>query len=110
EGAERSRIIAAVGPCIGGASYEVGPEFPAPFLAEDAANAGFFRAAPRSDRSLFDLGAYVEAKLRRLGLGAIERTGGDTCAEAERFFSWRRTSLRGETRFGHQLSAVALAP
>lgn len=109
-GARRGRIAAAVGPCIGGQSYEVGPEFPAPFLAEDAGNARFFDAAPRAGHSLFDLGAYVEAKLRRLGLSEVERTGGDTCAEPQRFFSWRRTCLRGEKRFGHQLSAIALAP
>ena len=33
-GARRERIEVVVGPCIGPQSYEVGPEFPAPFLAE----------------------------------------------------------------------------
>jgi len=37
-GARRERVQAAIGPCIAGASYEVGPEFPAPFLAQDAGN------------------------------------------------------------------------
>ncbi|HZT52013.1 MAG TPA: peptidoglycan editing factor PgeF [Stellaceae bacterium] len=110
EGALRARIRAGVGPCIGGASYEVGPEFPAPFLAERADNAGFFVAASRPGHFLFDLGAYVEAKLRRLGLGAVARSGGDTCAEAARFFSWRRTCLDGQRQFGHLLSAICLAP
>ncbi len=32
-GAVRGRIEAAIGPCIAQHSYEVGPEFPAPFLA-----------------------------------------------------------------------------
>src|SRR3546814_8829334 len=31
-GARRGRIVAALGPCIAQRSYEVGPEFPAPFL------------------------------------------------------------------------------
>jgi hypothetical protein len=109
-GASRARIVAAIGPCIGGKSYEVGPEFPAPFLAEDPDNARFFAAAPRDGHSLFDLGAYVEAKLRRLGLARVERVAADTCAEPERFFSWRRTSLAQEKQFGHQLSAIAIAP
>ena len=73
EGAERGRIAAAVGPCIGGRSYEVGPEFPAPFLAERAENAHFFASSPRAGHWLFDLGAYVEAKLRALGLASVER-------------------------------------
>lgn len=110
EGARRSRIAAGIGPSIGARSYEVGPEFPAPFLAEDEANARFFVAAPRAGHFLFDLGAYVEAKLRRLGVGTVARTGGDTCADAERFFSYRRACLNGEKQFGHLLSAIAIAP
>ncbi len=48
EGATRASIRAAIGPCIGGPSYEVGPEFPAPFLAESADNMQFFMASPRA--------------------------------------------------------------
>jgi len=109
-GAERRRIVAGIGPSIGPRSYEVGPEFPAPFLAEDQANTRFFAAAPRAGHFLFDLGAYAEAKLRRLGVGSVARTGGDTCAEPDRFFSYRRCCLNGEGKFGHLLSAIALAP
>ncbi len=109
-GAQRGRIRAGIGPCIGFESYEVGPEFPAPFLAEDQANDRFFAAAPRSSHFRFDLGGYVEAKLARLGVGLIERAGGDTCADAARFFSYRRACLNGEKQFGHLLSAIALAP
>jgi polyphenol oxidase len=108
-GAVRGRVVAGIGPCIGAASYEVGPEFPAAFLAEDGANARFFAPAPRSGHALFDLAGYVEAKLRRLGVGTVARAGGDTCAEPERFFSYRRACLGGETRFGHLLSAIAVA-
>lgn len=108
-GAVRGRVVAGIGPCIGPASYEIGPEFSAAFLAKDGANARFFAPAPRPGHALFDLGAYVEAKLRALGVGTVARTGGDTCAEPERFFSYRRACLRGETKFGHLLSAIALA-
>src|SRR5262249_15987189 len=84
-------IGAAIGPCIGRHSYEVGPEFPAPFIAENAANAAFFRAAPRDGHFLFDLAGYGAARLQRLGLARIETIPGDTAAEAERFFSYRRS-------------------
>jgi polyphenol oxidase len=110
QGASRARIVAAIGPCIGAPSYEVGAEFPAPFLAESAENARFFAPAARPGHSLFDLAGYVERKLRGLGLAAVARTGGDTCAEAARFFSYRRMCLTGETQFGHLLSAIAIAP
>jgi polyphenol oxidase len=109
-GAELTRIRAGIGPAIGAISYEVGPEFPAPFLAERAANAAYFQLAPRAGHFLFDLGSYVEDKLRRLGVTRIERTGGDTAAEADRFFSYRRKCLMAEPAFGHMLSAIAIAP
>ncbi|HUK57612.1 MAG TPA: peptidoglycan editing factor PgeF [Stellaceae bacterium] len=110
EGARRERIAAAIGPCIGGRSYEVGPEFPAPFLAERPENARFFAPAARAGNSLFDLGAYVEAKLKGLGVGRVERIAADTCADDVRFYSYRRACLRGEKQFGHLLSAIALVP
>jgi hypothetical protein len=110
EGASLARLIAVIGPCIGFNSYEVGPEFPAPFLAQDPENARFFRAAQRPRHHLFDLPGYARARLAAVGVQHIDWVGGDTAREEERFFSWRRTCLRGEKQFGHQLSAICLAP
>jgi len=110
QGATLARITAAIGPCIGFASYEVGPEFPAPFLAQSPDYARFFRDSPRAGHFLFDLGGYIRARLEAAGIARIEATGGDTAAEPRRFFSWRRTALAGETQFGHALSAICLAP
>jgi YfiH family protein len=109
-GARKTNIAAAIGPCIGFASYEVGAEFPAPFLAQDPANAVFFRPAKREGHHFFDLSGYLRARLKAAGIIRIEATGGDTCAEPERFFSYRRTCLEGEKKFGHGLSAICLAP
>jgi YfiH family protein len=110
EGASLTRLIAVIGPCIGFNSYEVGPEFPAPFLAQDPDNARFFRAAQRPRHHLFDLPGYARARLAAAGVQHIDWVGGDTAREEERFFSWRRTCLKGEKQFGHQLSAICLAP
>jgi YfiH family protein len=107
-GAAPHRMGAAIGPCIGRHSYEVGPEFPAHFIAENAANAAFFRAAPRDGHFLFDLAGYAAARLQRLGLARIETIPGDTAAEAERFFSYRRSCHRKEPDYGRELSAIAL--
>ena len=46
--------------------------------------------------------------LRLAGVGRVEVMPHDTCADEERFFSYRRTTLRGEDRFGLQLSAIVL--
>ena len=107
-GADRSRIVAAVGPCIGRASYEVGPEFRARFEAEDAANARWFSEPRPGARPHFDLEGYVGAKLGALGIARVSVAGADTCAE-EAYFSYRRARLRGEAGYGRALSAIALA-
>jgi polyphenol oxidase len=107
-GARVDRIVAAIGPCIAQPSYEVGPEFPAPFLAADPGSAAFFLAAPKSGHFLFDLGGYVGATLTKLGIRQVAHARHDTCREEERFFSYRRACLRGERDYGRLLSAIAL--
>lgn len=106
-GAEASRIAAVIGPCIGAGSYAVGPEFPVPFLAEDAANARFF-VEGEEGRLRFDLGAYVESRLGKAGVASVARVEADTCREATRFFSYRRSLWNGEPDYGRALSAIAL--
>ena len=107
-GAERGRIVAGIGPAIAQESYEVGPEFPAPFLEQDGANGNFFRPAARDGHFMFDLTGYVASRLAALGLGAVEALPADTCGDAERFFSYRRSCLRGEPDYGRGLSAIVL--
>jgi YfiH family protein len=107
-GASKHHIHAALGPCISQHSYEVGPEFPAPFLAENPENQRFFRNGFKSDHYQFDLPAYITAKLRSLGLFSIEGSPADTCGEPDRFFSHRYSTLRNEKREGNLMSAIAL--
>jgi YfiH family protein len=107
-GARRERIAAAVGPAIGQPSYEVGPEFPGPFLADDGANQRFFSAAGGDGRFLFDLAGYVVERLRAAGLRLPEHLARDTLREDGLFFSYRRSRLRGEDDYGRALSAIAL--
>ncbi len=106
-GARRERIVAALGPTISQANYEVGPELVANFLADDPANALFFRPSTREGHSLFDLPAFIVARLTAAGVQAASL---DLCtyADAERFFSFRRTTHRGEADYGRELSAIVL--
>ncbi len=108
-GARADSISAAVGPCIGQNSYEVGPEFPGPFLEEDSGAFAFFRPGTRRGRFMFDLAGLVRRRLERLGLAGVEAVGGDTCAEEDKFFSYRRATHRRETDYGRNLSVIALA-
>jgi YfiH family protein len=101
-GAEPSRIVAVIGPCIAQASYQVGPEFPAPFLAQDPANARFFEGGH------FDLPGYLLARLERRGLGAVTPSLADTLARPDLFFSHRRATHESGGVAGRQISAIAL--
>ncbi|KAF0138569.1 MAG: hypothetical protein FD153_1234, partial [Rhodospirillaceae bacterium] len=101
-------IIAAVGPCIAQRSYEVGPEFPEPFLSDDPDSAVFFAPAPRQDHYLFNLSGYVARQLAKLGILTVVRTPCDTFWEEGRFFSHRRAVRRGEPDYGLGLSAIVL--
>jgi copper oxidase (laccase) domain-containing protein len=78
-------------------------------LARNAGAARFFAPGKRPDRWQFDLAAYCAARLRALGLAAVEVAAADTLADEARFFSHRRRTLAGGGPLGHQLSAVALA-
>lgn len=107
-GAKKKNIVAAIGPCIGHRSYEVGAEFPAPFLAESPENKDFFAPGRREGHYLFDLPGYVSRKLARLGVIDVTRVPADTCRDESRFFSYRRATLRGEGDYGRQLSVILL--
>ena len=107
-GARPERIRAGVGPCIGQASYEVGPEFPAPFLAQNPNNGRFFRPAQRAGHHMFDLESYVASELAAMNLAEIEVAHRDTCAEADTFFSYRRSVLRKEPDYGRHVSVIGL--
>ena len=109
-GASRSRINAVVGPCISQASYEVGPEFEARFSQEDPANKRYFVPSPRPAHWQFDLPGYVTARLKAAGIGAVEALNVCTYEHNDAYFSYRRTTHRGETDYGRNVSAIMLTP
>lgn len=106
-GARREHIHAAVGPCIGQPSYEVDEAFRARFLHSDPDNARFF-ADTEAGKPHFDLEAYVVHRLIAAGIDEIEALNLDTYADPDRFFSYRRSTHRGEADYGRQLSAIAI--
>ena len=109
-GACRSRIVAAVGPCIQRQSYEVGPEFRDSFIEHEPASGDLFEPAVRAEHHLFDLPAYVARRLAQSAVAAIDVLPFDTCADRHRFFSYRRTTLTGGGDYGRLLSSIALPP
>ncbi len=107
-GAMRGRIVAAIGPCIAQASYEVDDAFRARFLADNAENAQHFIESERGGHWQFDLPDYVGMRLGAARVAEIQRCGLDTYADPDRFFSFRRATHRGEAAYGRQISLIGL--
>lgn len=109
-GAVRSRIRTAIGPCIGQQSYEVGPEFFERFEKAAPGNHKYFVPAARERHKLFDLPGYVANRLTASGIVDVDRMGLCTYANEKDYFSYRRSTHRGEADYGRNLSAVMLVP
>ncbi len=107
-GAEPHRIVAAVGPCIGPASYEVGLEFLEAFTRDATGSERFFSPGAARDKRRFDLPGFVLSRLEAAGVGEAQWVGRDTYAEPDLFFSNRRALHRGEADYGRLLSAILL--
>ena len=107
-GADRARIVAAIGPMIRQPNYEVGPELVEKFLEGDHDNARFFAPAQRDGHAMFDLAGYVAARLAAAGIQQIEDLERCTYSDPSHFFSYRRSQHRGETDYGRHVNAIAL--
>ena len=108
KGARADSIIAAIGPCIGAASYEVDTAFVDRFMSADPANDHFFRPG-RPGHAQFDIAAYVAARLVAAGVRRVEIAGEDTYALKDDYFSYRRACHAQENGYGRQLSVIGLA-
>jgi YfiH family protein len=106
-GAERSGMVAAIGPLIRQHSYEVGGEFVERFIDTDADNAVFFIPSTREGHSMFDLAGYIRMRLENAGVLMIDDLGIDTYSD-ERFYSYRRSVHRKEPDYGRHVHAIAL--
>ncbi len=100
--ADPAHVVAAVGPCIGPRSFEVGPE-----VVNQASAvvdvAGLVLPGP-GDRSFIDLAGLCRRILERAGVQRVDVVGGCTVEQAALYFSHRRD--QGHT--GRQMSAIAL--
>ena len=106
-GARRDRIAAVVGPSVSQASYEVDHGFRDRFLEQDQDNERFFGNGP-AGKPHFDLPGYILHRLGNAGLGNAAALGLDTYSDADRFYSYRRSTHRNEPSYGRQISMIGL--
>lgn len=107
-GAKRERIVAAIGPTIAQASYEVDASFRERFVQSNHEYATLFTEIDESGHCRFDLPTFVSMQLAGAGIGRIETLGNDTYAEEQNLFSFRRSVHRKEPDYGRQISVIAL--
>lgn len=106
-GAARDNIVACLGPSISQEHYEIGPERVAELLALNADYEKFFKSSNKQGHVLFDLQSLTVERLEKAGVAA-QNLGICTYPDADRFFSFRRTTHLGEPDYGRQISAIAL--
>jgi polyphenol oxidase len=106
-GAERGRIVAAIGPTISRKNYEVGNELVAQFTQADADNARFF-AASRPGHAQFDLPGFIASRLAAAGITGVEDLAACTYADPKLFYSFRRATHLAEPDYGRHVNAIAI--
>lgn len=106
-GAKRENITAVLGPCISQRNYEVGAEFKERFRSHDETFKRFFVKTLKPNHYRFDLHKFIVSRIENAGVVG-KRTGHCTYAKEAQFFSYRRTTHRGEADYGRQMSAIVL--
>ncbi|MDH4165887.1 MAG: peptidoglycan editing factor PgeF [Gammaproteobacteria bacterium] len=102
---EPAQLVAWLGPGIGPAAFEVGPEVRDAFIARDAASDAAF-ARNESGRFQADLYGLARRALSRVGVHRVSGGGRCTQREAAEFFSFRRDG----GRTGRMATLAWLAP
>lgn len=93
-GVPAADLVAWLGPAIGQAAFEVGPEVRAAFVQRlPAAEAAFLPGAPGKFQA--DLYALARAVLAQAGVADVHGGGWCTATDRERFFSFRRDGRTG---------------
>lgn len=88
-------LMAWLGAAIGPASFEVGPEVRAAFMAVDPQAARAFAPGPAPGKHYADLYALARQRLARAGVTRVSGGGRDTLREPEAFYSYRRDGSAG---------------
>lgn len=84
-----------LGPCIGQAAFEVGPEVRDVFVGKSAALAQFFIPSGRAGHLLADLRGIARYLLELHGVQEIAASDDCTYRDIERWYSFRREGVTG---------------
>ncbi|WP_062013194.1 peptidoglycan editing factor PgeF [Aureimonas sp. AU4] len=107
-GARRERVVAVLGPTITQANYEVDAAMAETVAAGDPGAAPFFAPGVSAEKRQFDLPGLILMRLTRAGVGSASFVGRCTYGAEADWFSYRRTTHRGEPDYGRQIAAIVL--
>ena len=89
-------------------TIELARDFRDRFLELGLRQRKFFVPSDRESHYRFDLAGYVAHRLTSAGAGSVEPLGICTYPPENGFFSFRRTTHRGEPDYGRHINAIAL--
>ena len=106
-GANRNNIIAAIGPTISGANYEIGSKRANDIIQSNSRAARFIFIPENREREHFDLPGFAASELQQLDLASVEISAQCTYACPDKYFSHRYyTHHKGKQ--GRQISIISL--
>ena len=106
KGCERCNIIAAIGPSITQANYNIKEDFRKKFLKKDKKNKIFFKN--NQNIIYFDLPNYVKSQLKLNKITNIDMKNIDTFDKKNNFFSARRSLRLKHDDYGRNISIIMI--
>lgn len=107
-GAKEGRIRTAVGPCLRQPNFEVGLDLADAFAAKYPGSQQFFERGDAREKRRLDLAGFGAWRLQECGVSQIDNIDQCTLAEPEKYFSYRAMKRAGGSKYGRNLSAIAL--
>ncbi|MEL6371267.1 MAG: peptidoglycan editing factor PgeF [Pseudomonadota bacterium] len=107
-GADRSKTVAAVGPCLRPPHFQVGDDLRDQFIEKYPQADQFFAPEETPGKYQLDLVAFGRWRLSENGVLQLSDIGRCTMAEPETYFSYRYSRRQSEPDYGRNLSAIAL--
>ena len=107
-GAERKNIRAALGPCLRQPNFEVGLDLLTAFTEKYPESERFFVPGKSDEKRQLDLAGFGAWRLKVAGVRQFDDLDQCTLAAPDRFFSFRAAKRNGGSKYGRNLSAIAL--
>lgn len=108
KGAKLENINAIIGPAIDQDSYEISLPFFNEFHSKKPEYDCFFKKSAKENHFYFNIKRFCAERLKQRGLQHVDIMPFDTYSNPLHFFSYRRTCHLNETKYGINLSAIAL--